>query len=514
MHDPLRSIAIIGGGTAGWMAAAALARVLGTRNVSITLVESEEIGTVGVGEATIPPLLAFNSLLGIDEDDFIRSTGATFKLGIEFVDWWRAGHRYFHPFGNYGPDSGPVPFDGLWRRLAESGDAAPLEAYSICAMAARAGRFSRPVSGNTPLGHIGYAFHFDAALYARFLRGYAEKAGVIRREGRVVHVDRDGESSFIEAVQLVSGERIAADFFIDCSGFRGLLIEGALDVGFEDWGHWLPNDRAVAVASSPVADPPPFTRSTACGAGWQWRIPLQHRVGNGYVYASAHLGDDDATLDLLSAIEGEALSDPRVLRFRTGRRKLFWDRNCLALGLASGFLEPLESTSIHLVQAGIARLLEMMPTRAFEPADIRRYNRLMAAEFTTIRDFLILHFHATERNDTPYWNAVRTMAVPDTLAERLRIYRATGRVFREADELFSKTSWLAVMHGQGLRADGHDPLADSMPLDDVRTRLGRIAAVTAAAAGHMPRHIDFLRQQCRIADPVPDSVRPAEAVSR
>ena len=497
MNDQIRSIAIIGGGTAGWMAAAALARVLGRGAVTITLVESEEIGTIGVGEATIPPIQAFNALLGIDEPEFVRATKGSFKLGIEFLDWWRTGHRYFHPFGVYGHDFGAIPFEGLWQRLRQSGQAGPLDHYSICAMGAAAGRFARPQpGGNTPLTHIGYAYHFDAGLYAALLRRHAEAGGVARREGRVVDVRLDAGRGHIEAVQLADGDRVEADMFIDCSGFRGLLVAEALGVGFEDWSHWLPNDRAVTVPSANSGPPTPFTRSTAHGAGWQWRIPLQHRTGNGHVYSSRYMSDDEAAAILLSNLDGAALGEPRMLRFQTGRRSAFWVGNCVALGLASGFMEPLESTSIHLVQAGIARLLEMLPTRRFEPADIRRYNRLMAAEFESIRDFLILHFHATERADTPYWRDLAAMAVPDSLQERMCIYAETGRVFREADDLFSKTSWLAVMEGQGLHARSYDPLAGAMPIEEAQARLARIAAVTRAAVDHMTPHGDFIRKYC------------------
>ena len=497
---PLRSIAIIGGGTAGWMTAAALSRVLGPHGPRITLVESEEIGTIGVGEATIPPLQAFNALLGIDENDFVRATQGTFKLGIEFVDWWRAGHRYFHPFGVYGIDFGAVPFEAIWRRLRRENRAGPLSDYSVCTAAAAEGRFMRPQAGNTPLAQIGYAFHFDAGLYARYLRARAEAAGVVRREGRVVDVARDSATGFVDAVVLADDTRIEADFFVDCSGFRGLLIEGALGAAFEDWSHWLPNDRAVAIPSANVGPPTPYTRSTARPAGWQWRIPLQHRSGNGYVYASAHLSDDEATATLLASLDGEALADPRTLRFRIGRRDRMWIGNCVALGLADGFLEPLESTSIHLVQAGIARLLEMLPTRACDPADTRRYNRLMAAEFDQVRDFVILHFHASERRDSAYWREQAERPIPETLAERLAIYARTGRVYREADELFTKTSWLAVMDGQGLSTTGHDPLADAMPLDEATARLQRIATVTKAAAMHMPTHADFITRHCATRD--------------
>ena len=493
----LKSIAIVGGGTAGWMAAAALARVLGTRATQIVLIESEEIGIVGVGEATIPPIQLFNALLGIDENEFVRATMGTFKLGIEFIDWLRPGHSYFHPFGVYGHDIGPVPFEGLWHRLRQTGDSYPLDAYSICASAARAGRFMRPqAGGNTPLSYIGYAYHFDAALYARFLCTYAERAGVVRREGKIVDVSLRGEDGFIEAVTLSDGGRIAADLFIDCSGFRSLLLGTALGTPFEDWGQWLPNDRAVAVPSDKVGAITPYTRCTARGAGWQWRIPLQHRIGNGYVYASHQLSDDQATATLLANIDGPALSEPRVLRFRAGRRSASWVKNCVALGLSSGFLEPLESTSIHLIQVSIARLLEMLPTRGFEPADTRRYNRLMTQEFESVRDFLIFHYHATERADTPYWNHVRTMAIPESLEERIRIYRATGRVFREANELFTKTSWLAIMDGQGLGADSYDPLAGAIPFEDAKARLSHIAAVTAAAVARMPAHEEFIRTHC------------------
>lgn len=500
MSAPLTSIAIIGGGTAGWMAAAALSRVLG-RSVAITLVESEAIGTVGVGEATIPPIQAFNALLGIDEDDFVRATQGSFKLGIEFVDWGAKGERYFHPFGVYGIDFGPIPFEAMWHRLRAAGAAAPLDAYSICAAAAQGNRFQRPLDppGNTPLHHIGYAFHFDAGLYAAYLRRLAEAAGVVRREGQVIDVVRVTGDGRIESVKLADGGQVAADFFIDCSGFRSLLLGETLGSVFQDWSHWLPNDRAVAVPSANVGPPTPYTRSTARDAGWQWRIPLQHRTGNGYVFSSAHCSEDEATATLLANLDGAPLADPRMLRFRTGRRQQCWVGNCVGLGLSTGFLEPLESTSIHLIQAGIARLLEMLPGRDPDPAMVRRYNRLMAAEFDGIRDFVILHFHATARDDTPYWDHVRTMAVPDTLADRIAEYRATGRVYREADDLFTRTSWLAVLDGQGVRATGHDPLAMAMPLNEARDRLARIAAVTAAAAGRMPAHGAFIAAHCEAA---------------
>ncbi|WP_332786109.1 tryptophan halogenase family protein [Sphingomonas sp. PB1R3] len=486
-------IVILGGGTAGWMAAAALSRVLGHDGPAITLIESDAIGTIGVGEATIPPIQAFNALLGIDEREFVRETNGTFKLGIEFVDWRRPGHRYFHPFGTYGHDFGAIPFEAIWQRMKQAGLAAPLEAYALATQAAAANRFTTPRPGNTPLGHIGYAYHFDAGLYARFLRCRAEAQGVLRHEGQVASVERR-DDGLIAGLVLEDGTRIAGDLFIDCSGFRALLLGETLGVGFEDWGHWLPNDRAIAVPSARTGALTPYTRSTAHGAGWQWRIPLQHRTGNGIVYASTHLSDDEATARLLAGLDGPALAEPRSIRFRTGRRARMWEGNCIALGLAGGFLEPLESTSIHLIQVGIARLLEMLPTTAFEAADRRRYNRLMAEEYEDIRDFIILHFHATDRDDTCYWRDLRTMTVPESLQDRLDIYCATGRIHREGEALFTKTSWLAVMDGQGVSPRGFDPIALGMAGDEAAARLAHIATVTRKSLELMPDHDAFLRQ--------------------
>lgn len=490
-------VVVVGGGAAGWMAAAALAKVLGPSGPVITLIESEAIGIVGVGEATIPPIRAFNALIGLDEATFVRETQGTFKLGIEFVDWTRLGHRYFHPFGVYGHDFGSAPFEAVWRAARRAGKAEPLNAYSVCARAAAQERFAPlPQSAGGP-PPMGYAFHFDATLYARLLRAHAEAAGVIRREGKVVEVGVRGADGFVESVTLESGERIVGDLFIDCSGFRSLLLGQALQTPFRDWSRWLPNDRALAVPSANVGPPAPFTRSTAREAGWQWRIPLQHRTGNGYVFSSAHVSVDEARATLLAGLDGAALAEPRLLSFQAGRREAFWVKNVVALGLASGFLEPLESTSIHLIQAGIARLLEMLPTKAFEPADTRRYNRLMAAEFENVRDFLVLHFHVTQRDDTAYWRDLRTMDLPDSLAERLAIYRASGRIFRESDELFTKTSWLAVLEGQEAAVLGEDPLALSVPIEAASALLARIAELAKVAAAGMPTHADFIAAHCQ-----------------
>lgn len=493
----IRSIAIIGGGTAGWMTAAAFARVLGRDYASITLVESDAIGTVGVGEATIPQINIFNRMLGIDENDFIRRTKGSFKLGIQFVDWRRKGHSYFHPFGSFGVNMEGVSFHAYWLRLHQLGLSPDIADYSLMAAAAAQGKFMRPIdAGASPLSTITYAFHFDAGLYALFLREHAEARGVVRREGRVVNVVQRGSDGFIEAVELEDGSRIAADLFIDCSGFQGLLIEQTLKAGYEDWSRWLPCNRAVAVPCAGGADLPSFTRSTAREAGWQWRIPLQHRVGNGYVYCSEFISDDEAAATLLANLDGAPLADPRFIKFTTGHRKTYWDRNVVAIGLASGFMEPLESTSIWMIQSAIARLLANFPDRRFSPVDRDRYNRIVATETEEIRDFLVLHYKATERDDSPFWNYCRTMSVPDRLAEKIRVFENAGRTFRENEELFNDTSWFAVMAGQGLQPRTYDPVANLLTLAETRERLAQIRDTVAAAAEYMPTHRDFIAANC------------------
>ena len=494
--DRIRKVVIVGGGTAGWMTAAAMSKIMGeVPDFHIELVESEEIGTVGVGEATIPQINLFNSLLEIDEGDFCRATNATYKLGIEFVDWTRIGHRYVHPFGFYGVDMAGIEFHHHWLKGKALGDPAPLDQYSLCVIAGLLGKFTHPrPEPNSPLSKIGYAFQFDASLYARYLRRMAETFGVVRTEGRITDVIQDGESGFVEAVVLQSGQRVDGELFIDCSGFRGLLIEQTLKAGFEDWSKWLPCDRAVALPCELGGDHQPLTRSTARAAGWQWRIPLQHRIGNGHVYSSAHMTDDEAAATLLANLDGPALAEPRQLRFTAGHRKKAWVKNVVAFGLAGGFLEPLESTSIHLVQSGIARLMSLFPTRAFSEEEIERFNEQTTQEYVDIRDFLVLHYKATERHDSDFWNYCRNLDPPEGLAYKLEMFRANGRIYREHLELFTETSWLAVMVGQGIEAKGYHPAADILPDDETLKRLAHIREVIAKTAQMMPTQDEFLRQ--------------------
>ena len=497
--DRIRSIVIVGGGTAGWMTAATLTRMLGPGYCRVTLVESEEIGVVGVGEASIPMISTFNRMLGIDEDEFVRRVNATFKLGIQFVDWARKGHAYFHPFGGFGLDMEGVSFHAFWLKLRQAGDPRRITDFSLQAAAAAQGKFMRPINAGPGsfLNEIAHAFHFDAALYARWLRELAQAQGVVRREGRIVGVATRPGGGFIEAVILADSARIEGDLFIDCSGFRSLLLGQALGSELEDWSHWLPCDRAVAVpcdrAEGPLA---PYTRSTADTAGWRWRIPLQHRTGNGYVYASRWISDDEATATLLKTLDAPAQAEPRLLQFKAGLRRRAWIGNCVALGLAAGFMEPLESTSIHLVQSGVARLLEAFPDRSFPQAEIDRFNRATAQEWELIRDFLILHYKATQRDDAPLWRACREMEIPENLAEKIRVFERYGRVFREKDELFTDTSWFAVMIGQLVEPQGYDPRADVISDEENLSRMDDIAAAIRRSADYMPGHAEFIAAHC------------------
>jgi tryptophan halogenase len=491
--QPIRQVVIVGGGTAGWMAAAALSRLTRT-GVAVILVESDAIGTVGVGEATIPPIRNFNGLLGIDENDFLAATQGTIKLGIEFVDWTREGHSYAHPFGEFGFDIDGVKFHQFWRKLHESGAASGIEDYNLCAQAMRLGRYQPPSPDPASIhSRMAYAYQFDASLYAAYLRRYAEARGVARIEGKVEAVPLRAEDGHIEAVLLDGDRRVLGDLFIDCTGFRALLIEQTLGAGWESWSHWLQCDRAIAVPTESAGrEITPFTRSTARAAGWQWRIPLQHRTGNGYVYCSNDISDDAARETLLANLDGAPLRDPFALRFEAGRRNLAWHRNCVALGLASGFLEPLESTSIHLIQTGISKLLALFPDRGFSPVERDEYNRLTDIQTEQVRDFIILHYHANQRREGDLWRRVRNMAIPETLQRKLDLFRGRGRLFRYEDELFAESSWVAVMLGQGVMPAGWDPLADVMPADQAAHTLDRLRQMFRQAAEAMPRQEDWL----------------------
>ncbi|MEO8453881.1 MAG: tryptophan halogenase family protein [Sphingomicrobium sp.] len=501
----VRDFVIVGGGTAGWMAAAALAKVAGTQNRRVTLIESEEIGTVGVGESTIPPIIIFNKHLGIDEDEFVRETNATFKLGIEFVDWRRLGHQYFHNFGLLGANLNTgVEFIQYWLRSMQAGGDPDQLRFSAEAEAARVGKFGR-AAASRDLPAVNYAFQFDASTYAAYLRRYAERRGVVRREGKIVGVRQHPETGDIEAVEMADGSVVPGDFFIDCSGFRGLLIEGVYEAGFDDWSQWLPNNRAAAVPAERMAEPTPFTRAHAREAGWQWRIPLQHRTGNGYVYCDAHISDDEAARLLVERLETKPLADPRTLRFTAGRRRKSWVKNCLALGLSSGFLEPLESTSIHLVQVALLKFLDYFPDQSPDPLLIDRFNEEMRFQYETIRDFIIAHYKVTERDDTPYWQYCKNMSIPDSLAEKLELFERRGEVRPRQGDLFGEVSWLAILYGQGLVPKSHHPLADTMSEDDLDLTLARIRSAIKQRVEGLPMHEQFIQGCC--------AAHPADALA-
>lgn len=490
----IRRVVILGGGSSGWMTAAALAKSL-QRDCEITLIESEEIGTIGVGEATIPPIKQFNQMLGIDEGEFLRRTKGSLKLGIRFVNWSAQGHEYFHPFGSYGRAFDLVQIQHFWQRARALGKAESLDDYCMAWAAAKAGRFSPPSPDpRHVLSTYDYAYHFDAALYARYLREYAEVRRVRRVEGKVLSVQQNAESGFVESLTMENGDVIEGELFIDCSGMRALLIEDTLKTGYENWNHWLPCDRAVAVPSESVSFNP-YTLSTAHGAGWQWRIPLQHRTGNGHVYSSAYMDDDQAAQILLCNIEGKALAEPRIIRFVTGRRKQCWNKNVIAIGLSSGFLEPLESTSLHLVQAGISKLLAYFPDRSFDPLVIQEFNRVAAAEVERIRDFIILHYHLTTRTDSAMWQHCAHMSIPDTLQYKIDHFKRFGRLIPGDMDLFGNASWLAVHIGQMNWPERNDPLIDYRELDGVGY-LENLRTAMAAAAQGLPTHRAWVDRHC------------------
>lgn len=484
----VRRVVIAGGGTAGWTVAAALAQQLGPL-LDLVLVESDAIGTVGVGEATIPTFRTFHALLGVDEQAFMRATHATFKLGISFEDWGGVGERYLHPFGDVGKSSWMADFHHLWLMGKARGLAGELGAYCFEHQAALAGKFATGESAK-----INYAYHLDAGRYATFLRARYESQGVRRVEGRIASVEQDGESGNVTALVLDDGQRIEGDLFVDCTGFRGLLIEETLAAGYEDWRHWLPTDSALAVQTESGDAIPPYTRAMARSAGWQWRIPLQHRVGNGLVFCSRYLSEEAARSELLGALPGEPLAEPRLIRYVTGRRKKAWDRNVVAIGLSSGFLEPLESTSIHLIQIGAMRLLQLFPFDGqFEPL-AARYNAQMQEDFEHVRDFIILHYKQTSRDDTEFWKSCRDMSVPDSLAERMALFRETGMIKPRSEELFKTASWLFVMLGQGLEPRHHHHMGALLGDERLRRALDALQGNIAKAVGQMPTHEAFLQR--------------------
>ncbi|MBV9929813.1 MAG: tryptophan 7-halogenase [Alphaproteobacteria bacterium] len=496
-------VVVLGGGTAGWMAAAALVRLL-PHAADVHVVESAEIGIVGVGEATLPHLRAYVQTLGIDEAEFMRATHATFKLGIDFRDFGAVGTSYLHPFGSFGTEMNGVHFHHFWRRMLAAGRDDDLFRYSICNVMAAAHRFAPPAADPTSLlSTYSYAYQFDATLFGPYLRRYAEARGARRTEGKVVSVEQHSGTGDVTALRMDDGSRIEGDLFVDCSGFRSLLLAGTLGEEWEDWSHWLPCDRACALPCAPPPGPiEPYTRATAMTAGWRWRIPLQHRVGNGYVYSSAHISDDEAADAIAAAVEGTPLAEPRVLRFRAGRRRRSWVKNVVAVGLASGFLEPLESTSIYLVQGAITQLVELFPQGRITDADRDEFNRVTDYEYDRIRDFLILHYHATTRADSPFWDHVRTMAVPDSLEEKIALWRHAGRVQHYSQGLFLEPSWIAVYVGQGMLPDRWDQRADAHDAAALAGAMDRLGARIADAVGRMPDHAAFLaRREAMIGAP-------------
>jgi tryptophan halogenase len=493
----IRKVVIVGGGTAGWMSAALLSKTYGAK-LSITLIESDEISTVGVGEATIPHIQSFNRLIGVDENDFIKATQGTFKLGIDFRDWGAPGERYFHAFGPIGQHVGWLSPHQYWLKARQLGRTGSMDVYCIGAQAARANRFipAQPKAGNSPLAEISHAYHFDAGLYAAYLRGRAERQGVTRIEGKIVGHTKRTQDGFVESVTLDSGKTVAGELFIDCSGFRGLLIEQALGSGFEDWSHWLPADRALAVPCASVAPLTPYTRSTKREAGWQWRIPLQHRIGNGYVYCSEYISDDQAAAALLANLDGQALGDPRPLRFTTGKRRKAWVKNVVAVGLAGGFLEPLESTSIHMIQTALFRLLALFPDLRFARVDIDAYNAQTDAEYEWIRDFITAHYKLVDES-APLWRHCRNMAVPDSLQEKLDIFASAGRIFAHTYDLFREVSWIQVLIGQGLIPERYDPAVDITAPEDILRHLDGVEETIRKCVNAMPYHGDYIAKTCR-----------------
>jgi tryptophan halogenase len=495
MTNNIRKVVVVGGGTAGWMSAALLKRVL-QDTIDIELVESKDIGIVGVGEATIPPIQLLNSVLGLDEREFLRETKASIKLAIRFENWRVPGEQYYHTFGSPGRSQAFCHFHHFWTRAQQLGHDTNLWDYDLNYLCAEAGRFAK-LQVNDPVWEMQYAYHFDASLYGQYLRKYSERLGVKRTEGLIEDVKVDPESGFVESLKLKDGPEISGDFFIDCSGTRGLLISQVLETEYEDWGHWLPCDRAMAIPSERFDKTLPFTRSIAHSAGWQWRIPLQHRNGNGLVYSSKHYSDDEAADILLNNLETEALGDPKIIPFRTGRTRKQWNRNVVAVGLSSGFLEPLESTSIHLIQSAIVRLITFFPHAGVTDELMDEYNRQSRLEFEYIRDFIILHYHLTERDDSEFWRYTRDMDVPDRIKDKMELFRVNGTLVKENFDIFLESSWLQVMLGQGIMPQDYHPLADTLSEDQLKEKLENTRKTKLQPMDQIPAHDDFLEMFCK-----------------
>ncbi|MBL4673762.1 MAG: tryptophan 7-halogenase [Arenicella sp.] len=490
-HNKIRKIVIVGGGTAGWIAAASLSKLLG-KTLDISLIESDQIPTIGVGEATIPTLLSLHELLGINEQEFVAKTQGTFKLGISFENWRDLDQDYIHSFGFTGRDCWAAGFQHFWLKGQQLGIAKDFGEYCPELVAARQNKFAV-----APKHGLNYAYHIDAGLYAKFLRELAEKSGVMRQEGKVVDVGLDSDSGFVNNVVLESGQVIEGDLFIDCSGFKGLLIEQALHTGYDDWSHWLPMNSAVAVQTESLGEPIPYTRSIARDSGWQWRIPLQNRVGNGLVFCDRYLSDDEGISTLLANIEGKLITEPRVIKFKTGTRRKHWNKNVIAMGLSSGFIEPLESTSIHLIQRSITRLMQMFPYDGIREPDIVEFNTQMDFEIVNIRDFIILHYHVTNRTDTPFWRFCRSMEIPDSLQHRIELFKQTGRVFQVPTELFGENSWTQVMLGQGLIPEQYHPIVNMMDDTELESFLSSIDQSVKNKVSQLPKHLDFINYYCK-----------------
>ncbi|HVZ99179.1 MAG TPA: tryptophan halogenase family protein [Caulobacterales bacterium] len=502
-QGPLKNLVVVGGGSAGWMTAAALAKVMGSQNYSVTLVESDAIGIVGVGEATIPMIRLYNHVVGIDENEFVRETSATFKLGIEFRDWRKLGHSYFHPFGVFGVDMDGINFMHFWARWRkEFGGAADIWKFNAESEAAAQHKFMRtPEMAQQTLPHINYAFQFDAGRYAAYLRRLAERNGCKRVEGQIVKVNLHPETGFIESLDLKDGQIIKGDFFVDCSGFRGLLIEETYKAGYHDWSRWLPANRAAAMPCKSVDPIIPYTRATARESGWQWRIPLQHRIGNGYVFCNEFISEDEAMQKLSERLDGEKLAEPRLLKFVTGVRKKAWIKNCVAIGLSSGFLEPLESTSIHLGQVAISKLLAHFPRQGYHPTLVDKFNDEMHFEYDNVKDFIIAHYKVTEREDTPFWKFCKNMDIPDTLRAKLDLFQRRGEVMPSRAELFKETSWFAVLYGQGLIPEDHHPVADVVSEQDLKLRMSNVRTGVSERVRGMPNHQAFIASTCAAQPP-------------